>query len=341
MYTENLITGLIALGAVDLTLLISKGYPNRFPVNVIEETIKPYSLRELFVLGRRIDQRAFDVFHTPHFVLPFGLSLPTVATIHDLIHVYHPEHIYYPYIASRLIRSTLKRATRILTVSYASATQINRFSNNLYTGKVRVALNAVDPYFAESISGHSPEVFGKYFFANISTNKPHKGVEDLLQAFRELKANNPLASEVRLVLAGQGTSSILVSDPDIFVLGEVPKDRLRRLYREALAIVVSSIDEGSSLPTLEAQASGRVVITRPVPAILELLTPRDLVARDFSVHAFCAVMGEYLQRRCSDEPQLGFDLAKHLKRFSRYEFARRVFDVYVEAAGDKLAGITV
>jgi glycosyltransferase involved in cell wall biosynthesis len=273
-------------------------------------------------------------------MLPFGLTIPTVVTIHDLIHIYHPEHFYYPYIASKLITSALRRATRILTVSHASAEQINKFSNNLYADKLRVAPNAVDPYFAETITGQSPEIFGRYFFSNISTDKPHKGISDLIEAFRKLKTGNALASEMRLVIAGQGTSSIKVNDPDIFVLGEVPKDRLRRLYREALAVVVPSVLEGSSLPSLEAQASGRVVISRPVPAIFELLTPRDLVARDFTVEALTEVMGDYLHRRCSDEPQLGFDLARHIKRFSRYEFARKVFDVYMEAAGENTARMT-
>jgi len=42
--------------------------------------------------GLRNSSPGADLFHAPHYVVPLGLRIPTIVTIHDLIHLQFPEY---------------------------------------------------------------------------------------------------------------------------------------------------------------------------------------------------------------------------------------------------------
>ena len=144
-YTENLIAGLCDNKAVDLTVLCHPDRAAQFrevsSISCLTDSATSYSVDEYFRLAKRIDWSKFDLYHTPHYTLPFGIPIPTVVTVHDLIHIEQPQKWFYPLIASKLIRSSLARSSAVLTVSEASRSSIERFyprSKN----KVRVVPNA-------------------------------------------------------------------------------------------------------------------------------------------------------------------------------------------------------
>lgn len=255
VYTRNLIRGLLELNnlrlphfpSVELSLLgnseLLQHYDFFEQVSVLEENSKPYSVDELCFLGRRLARRieasAIDIAHFPHFVLPFRLPVPAVVTVHDLIHLQQPQRRYYPWIAKPLIRSTLRRAEKVLTVSQASRTALLQLFGDdaLALRKLRLIPNAIDPYFLRRLDDwrdgvsrpvlkHSFEQQSPYFFSLFSTLKPHKGLDDLLVSFaavkRELSMKRlmtihrarrdgaegadtaPTTQALKLVIAGQG-----------------------------------------------------------------------------------------------------------------------------------------
>ncbi|MCB0333568.1 MAG: glycosyltransferase, partial [Bdellovibrionales bacterium] len=193
VYTNNLICGLLdrdtRVSVLGDPAKISE-MPWSSDVLCLPEYARPYSLDELFGLARRVDFTQYDIFHTPHYVLPFGIPIPSIVTIHDLIHIHFPEKVYYPWIASALLRSALKRASRVLTVSQATFQDLHRFVSGRHDlmQKISVVPNALDPYFLD----HEPSgdfvrsrfgITGHYFLAVSSMLKPHKGVRDLFEAF--------------------------------------------------------------------------------------------------------------------------------------------------------------
>ena len=114
VYIDNLVHGLAAHGDVDLTLIVREAFdPEEYSwgkgVALISDRARPYSIDEMFGLARRIDFAGIDVFHSPHFTLPFGIRVPSVVTVHDLIHVHNPQRAFYPVVARGLVRSSLKR----------------------------------------------------------------------------------------------------------------------------------------------------------------------------------------------------------------------------------------
>lgn len=372
VYTENLITGLLAQSEIDITLLVNpaalesaeRPRPWLGEVRLIAERARPYSVGEMLHMPARIPWHDFDIFHVPHFTLPYGCRIPTVITVHDLIHVHHPERRFYPLIAKPLIRSALRRATRVVTVSHATYRELLSFARDLPTliKKLSVVPNALDPFYIDyarralSTAGGCGGVQGRYLLAVLSTLKPHKGLVDLLEAFRRLKgdlavdagasaiadADREVVDFVRglkLVLAGQGTENLgpgselgaLASSINgVQIAGAVSKEDLAHLYAGAVALVVPSTAEGFCLPVIEAQSLGTPVIARPVPAILELLSTNDTVAADFSRESFYDSIRTFLagQARRTQCVALG---ANKLSRFSREEIARGIIEVYRDA----------
>ncbi|RME57267.1 MAG: hypothetical protein D6780_08730, partial [Candidatus Dadabacteria bacterium] len=164
-YTVNLAEALINSGKVNLTLIVRK--KNSLPffswlkkVSLLELDIKPYSVEEMFVMPYKLEQNSFDLLHVPHYTLPFGAKIPTVVTIHDLIHISHPEKRYYPYVAKPLISSAVKRASEVIAVSKATRDELLKLVNKKNAKKITVVKNClpVDLYNEVSKRGLAPSI---------------------------------------------------------------------------------------------------------------------------------------------------------------------------------------
>jgi glycosyltransferase involved in cell wall biosynthesis len=302
VYTENLIEGLLESGGVSITVIYRDEAARRAPyadrIAWIYDRARPYSLDEMLFMSRRIDFSRFDVFHTPHYVLPFGITIPSVITVHDLIHISHPERFFYPAIARFLIGSSVRRADGVLTVSRHTRAGVLDLTGAAEE-KVRLAPNAISSRILHGLQrGGSPATPNPYLFALFSNNKPHKGLADLVTAYRIFRESGAWRSVTptcpELVLAGFGLTalsregarnSVVGNVEGVRVIGALSDSELRSYLGAAHALVVPSLVEGFCLPALEAQASGTPVVCRPVPALKEIVTERDTVATDFSVAA--------------------------------------------------------
>lgn len=329
VYTENLITGLLEVGGVDITVISkhrtppTNGYSNR--VTWLFDPATPYSLDEIVRMPRRIDFSRYDIFHAPHYVLPFRIPIPTVVTVHDIIHVTHPERFYYPWLARALIVSAARRADGVLAVSRHTRQGVLDLTK-VSSDKVRFIPNAIAPRESQLHSASSSHSESPYLLAVLSNNKPHKGASDLLLAYQEFR-NKKLWDGIlprcpKLVLAGYGTSDMLLSASTtslveevdgLHIAGALSDDELRSTMARATALVVPSLVEGFCLPALEAQACGTPVICRPVPALQELVCEQDVVAKDFSVGALAVAMAEGLRGAVVSPRQAN---PKHLELFS-------------------------
>ena len=365
VYIDNLIAGLSARGDVRLTVIGKRAQVEQHAwsrgVDVIEDLAKPYSLDELFLMPRRLMTGKYDLFHAPHYTLPFGLKMPAVVTIHDLIHINAPEKFYYPYIAAPIVRSALRRARRVVVVSQSTLGAISQLVRGeaRILSKLRVVPNAVAPILVDL--PYKPDYLrsrfhleSPYLLAVISMLKHHKGVEDLLQAFARVKEQSVAMfkppheaprgfRELKLVLVGKGTERLVEvekllrkagSIPGVHILGNVAKSDLVHLYRQALALVVPSLAEGFCLPALEAKAVGLRIVARPVPAVLEILDRSDVICRDFSRDAlvegilalFRAGSQSLAETQVKSGPQPEF-----WARFSVEAVAERTLSIYHEA----------
>jgi len=213
-----------------------------------------YSIRELLILGRTIGGAKLDLFHAPHYVVPFT-SVPFVVTIHDLIHLRNPNPVARLY-ARQMIGRAVRRSRRVLTVSQTVKGEIVS-TFGCADDHVVVTPNGVGAPFSE----HGTAAEGRYFLY-VGNDKPHKNAGVLVDAFARI-------SGASLVLAGAAFERFK-SRERVVVAGFVEDTELAALYRGAIALVMPSREEGFGLPALEAMASGCAVITSNAAALVEL-----------------------------------------------------------------------
>jgi glycosyltransferase involved in cell wall biosynthesis len=321
-YIRGLLGGLAELGGPDRILVFAPASARALVPAAFEHVIVEaphYSLRELVVIRRAIDRAGVDLFHAPHYVVPVT-NCRTVVTIHDLIHLNQKmANRLAPLYARLMIGRAVRKSARILTVSETVKRQIAaRFRCE---EKIVVTPNGVDPVFRAAEPAKSPA----RYFLSVGNDKPHKNVGTLVDAFEIVRRK---IGDVSLVLAGARFRRFAARE-GVITPGFVTIGELASLYRNALAVVQPSIEEGFGLPALEAMSSGAAVITSRADALVEVTADAALHVDATSADSLADAM-----LRVADDGALRIDLASRgiarARRFTWRECAsqtRRAYDV--------------
>jgi glycosyltransferase involved in cell wall biosynthesis len=157
-----------------------------------------------------------------------------------------------------MIGRATRNARRILTVTNAVKDDITR-TFGVDPGRIAVTHNGIDDVFKP---GGAPS----RYFLFVGNDKPHKNVDRLVEAFDAFRRD---AAGVSLILVGADFDRFHDHE-NIIVTGFTSGEELASLYRNAIAVVLPSIDEGFGLPAVEAMASGTAVITSTARALVEV-----------------------------------------------------------------------
>jgi glycosyltransferase involved in cell wall biosynthesis len=290
-YIRGLLNALIDLGGDETYVAFApQRLAHLLPTRVehIDVDAPHYSLRELVAVGRAADRARLDVFHAPHYVVPFT-RVPVVVTIHDLIHLRHPNPLARGY-ARRMLGRATRRSLRVLTVSETVKRELTA-TFGCGEEQVIVTPNGVTAPFG----GEGPAAAGRYFLF-VGNDKPHKNVDLLVEAFTRA------ATDATLVLPGAEFARFRDRER-VIVPGFVSDDELAALYRGAIALVMPSREEGFGLPALEAMACGCPVITSTAAALVEITADAALHV-EANADALAAAM-----KRISGDAQLRSALA--------------------------------
>jgi len=300
-YATELVSALTALGE-PLEIIALGGEGADLPAGVarVTDSAHPPSNAGWTLIGlpRTAARAGVDLIHAPSYTAPFWAGVPVVLTIHDVSYELHPE--WYPYRRDRLRRYFYRRsaqtAARVLTVSAFSASEISRaygIPRDCITVTplgVHSTFGAGDPNLPLDLPAHISEPF----LLHVGDLHERRNLTVVVDALLEARRHFGAAAAVSLVLAGidRGVADGLCAmaaeagTPEAVVaLGAVEEDRIRALYRGALALVYPSLYEGFGLPLVEAMASGTPVLASheaSIPEVLGgagvLLDPRDVSA---------------------------------------------------------------
>lgn len=288
-YIQNLID---QLGQIDTqnqyTLLVSndanlKKLPRNF--TLISTAIGHYTLAEQTKLIRVLNNIDADLFHFPHFNVPFLFKKPYVLTVHDLlwhdkigfnVTTLHPVKYVIKYVGYRLvIKNAINKAKKIITPTKVVKTAVShRFNRN--PTDITVTYEAADRLFSQPIKTSSDDL-DKYglsqpFVIYTGSLYPHKNVINVVRALDSLPDVTLAIASARNVFVDRFMSQVNSEKltTKIKLLGFVPDSDLITLYAQALCLVLPSQSEGFGLTGLEAITTGLPVVCTDSPVLREI-----------------------------------------------------------------------
>ncbi|GHV28891.1 glycosyl transferase [Spirochaetia bacterium] len=253
---------------------ITAGHKN---AALIPCNIKPFSIYELCVIPhgtiKKINQT--DLYYSPYFNIPSGLTIPVYTTIHDIIFPDMPELTSKTGLAMRMwfYRRAARLSEKLFTVSQFSKSRIEHFLGT--KTPVTVAYNGVQAYI---LFGNTSTIKKQYHIFFIGNIKKHKGLGVLLEAF--LQARNE-GLNYKLIIVGSKDnfrsmdSEILkrfghVDSSIVEFTGFIPNEKLKELLSEAALLVQPSLYEGFGYPPLEAMTLGTKALISDIPVLREI-----------------------------------------------------------------------
>lgn len=223
-----------------------------------------------------------DVFWYSNGYMPVAppRALPTILTVHDLTYRLAPSTMRW---ASRQWRGILqpnavRRATRLVTVSQATATDVERFDGRKADAVIHpLAL----PLFAPPDEATMARVRSTYslparFMLSLGTQEPRKNLESLVGSML-LMAERGIDVPLLVLAGGRGWRDDSLREAIgegerrgiVRSLGYVDRADLPGLYGLASLFVLASVYEGFGMPVIEAQRCGTPVAVSNIPALVE------------------------------------------------------------------------
>jgi len=343
----GLARGLADAGGPPPLLLHARVPDARLPLDALSGiacSSTPFDLAQQWEIRDRLRAVGAAVYHSPYYLMPFAPGVPTVVTCHDLI----PLTVPGTFDAARRLAYRLahvlafRAASAIIVPSHATGRDV-RSCFPAHSQKVVVIPEAATMLDAghAAVGAPLPVPDDAFIVLSVGSDKPHKSLPVLLEAWRRVAARRGGASKgLCLVLAGPrerrdphlvAAGSVRPRDGGVVSLGRVSDAVLAQLYRRAGLFVFPSRAEGFGLPVLEAMAHGAPVICSRIGALSELCGD----AAAFVTPGDPAALAEAIERLLEAPGELDRLRAAGLRRAAAFSWdatARTTSETYARAA---------
>jgi glycosyltransferase involved in cell wall biosynthesis len=297
-----------------------------------------YSIAEGFELRRRVREDNLEIFHSPFYRMPRGLTCPAVVTVHDLIPFLFPIYAWpKQWMVRQGYQAAVRRAGHIIAVSGNTARDVREILG-VAEERVTVIPNAAaqDCFHARICLGeleslHEKGIHPPYVVAASARNWRIKNLEGALQSVDVTRRQT--GAKLQTVVYGPADGleaaggEAVWPDLNLRSTGYLPPRELAALFRHAHAFVMPARYEGFGLPVLEAMACGCAVITSNAGSLAEVAGDGAQVFAPQDVAGMAgALSGLLLNREERDHWR-----AAALRRaadFSWHKAARETISVY-------------
>lgn len=297
-----------------------------------------YSLQEQWLYPKLT--QGCDLWHAPHYNIPYFKKGKLVVTVHDLIHWIYRRDFFSPLqalYAETMFRQVADKADHIIAVSAHTAKDLEQhFQAN--PSKISVIYESVSSQYRRQEESSALLPFRRkyglpeHFFLYVGSLKPHKNVQALLRAARQLKGK--LRSEI--VVVGRKDKKYnsefkelenLQTGGGIHYFPQIDYSELQLFYSAARALVHLSLYEGFGLTPLEAMACGTPVLASNRSSIPEVTGDAALLVDPLHEAQIAQALLQMDQddELCAELRMKGYD---RLKKFSWKETARQTLEVY-------------
>ncbi len=290
----------------------------------VTERVVPWATNgpaSMWFLPYLADLSDIDLFHAPSNILPMGLGMPCITTVHDVMWLTDPELCNpKPWgLAEKAfychgMRHAMARSTIILTVSEATRTALIDLEPAL-AARCRAVLpgvserfvrRATDPAEIDRIGVSRPR-----YVLTVGQNAPYKNHMRVLEAFASAFSSDQSIGLVLVQRQGASTSRLQklatqlgIADRVDF-LAPVDEDTLVTLYNGATALLHPSLCEGFGMPIAEAMACGCPVITSNRSAMPEVAAGAALLVDPEDTASIASAL-----RRIASDPALASGLVE-------------------------------
>ena len=298
-----------------------------------------YSIQELFSVSRDVHRMKADLFHSPHYTVPFNLKVPLVTTIHDILHVKGKTYYSYPkriYAEAMIAHACRISEAVIVDSEFTKKELLSEF--NISGDRVHVIyLGVADDFSRASGEGERKAFRNKYalnkpFILYTGSLKPHKNVPTLIKAYSQLAHRK----NYQLVFSGETLSEhkslveIIKANnvsEGVVDIGRISRKELAIAYKEASVVVLPSHYEGFGFSILEAMASGTPTIGARAASIPEVIGNAGILFDPFSAEELAQELEKVLtnDNLRTSLIQRGYE---QVKRFTWEACASKTFQIY-------------